>query len=149
MTGFGPRFAIEAGFVLLVATLAGLADLRPLLIVAAVAAAWLIVSLLELALWRSETRSAPATAIERPAETEPEGDVHEEAAEPAPVDVEEAARVEIEHEPELGDGTGYPLRADAGREPDGEADAYTGLLHDDDPGPAGIEPEAASAERRE
>lgn len=137
--GFGPRFAVEAGFVILVAALAGLADLRPLLIVAVVAGAWLIVSLLEAALWRSETRPPAPVWVEaaEPVEEETPPDAGEEDAEeddPAPA---------LPPEPE-----GYPLRADTGLEHSEEADAYTTVLPDEQPEPA-VAGEAASAERRE
>src|SRR5438309_2360214 len=48
----GPRFAIEALFLVVLAVAAGLAHLRPLLIVVVMSAAWAIVALLEWALWR-------------------------------------------------------------------------------------------------
>src|SRR3990170_2666508 len=113
--GFGPRFAVEAGFLILVAAVAGLADLRPLLIVAVVAAAWLIVCLLEVALWRSETRPPAPVWVEavEPAEEAGPGEAEQ-------IEFEEPDAVPAP-EPE-----GYPLRADAGLEHVDEADAYTG-----------------------
>jgi len=52
----GPRFAIEALFLVVLAVAAGLAHLRPLLIVVVMSAAWAIVALLEWALWREGPR---------------------------------------------------------------------------------------------
>jgi hypothetical protein len=52
----GPRFLIEAGFIVAVAVVAGLADLSTWAIIGVVAAAWIIVALVELAVW---TRNAP------------------------------------------------------------------------------------------
>src|SRR5437764_13364600 len=49
---FAPRFASEAGLLILLAVAAGLADLRPALIVLVMAIAWLIVSLIEGLVWR-------------------------------------------------------------------------------------------------
>jgi hypothetical protein len=131
--GFGPRFALEAGFLILLAAAAGIADLRPLLIVAIVAAGWVLVSLLELVLWRAESRPAPiAYAVEPAAEPEPDPEPELEPLEPQePL---------LEGEPE-----DYPLRADAGLEPSEEAEAYTTVLAEED----AAAPEAAAAERRE
>lgn len=53
---FGPRFLIEAGFIVAVAVVAGLADLSTWAIIGVVAAAWIIVALVELAVW---ARRAP------------------------------------------------------------------------------------------
>src|SRR6266545_1735199 len=64
--GMGPRFALEAGFLILLAVLVGLADLRPALIVLVMAIAWLLVALIEYFAWRQRPRfpgarrSAPA-----------------------------------------------------------------------------------------
>jgi hypothetical protein len=44
---FGPRFALEAGFLILLAVAAGFAHLRPTVIVLVMAAAWVLVALLE------------------------------------------------------------------------------------------------------
>jgi hypothetical protein len=52
----GPRFLIEAGFIVAVAVVAGLADLSTWAIIGVVAAAWTIVALVELAVW---VRKAP------------------------------------------------------------------------------------------
>ena len=60
--GFVPRFAIEAGFLILLGVGSGLADLRAAVIVAVLAAGWLLVSLVELAIWRGQSRPAPVYA---------------------------------------------------------------------------------------
>jgi hypothetical protein len=54
----GPRFALEAAFLILVAVGAGLLDLRPLLIVLVMAVAWLLVALMEYAASREAARYA-------------------------------------------------------------------------------------------
>ena len=54
--GFAPRFAIEAGFLILLGVGAGIADLRTRVIVAIVAGGWVLVSLIELSIWRAEGR---------------------------------------------------------------------------------------------
>lgn len=117
-SGFRPRFAVEAGFLILLAVGAGLADLRPLLIVAVVAAGWVLVALLEVALWRAETRPAPPVVYTEPqAEPEPEPEF-------PPEPLEQIAEPELEPE-------AYPLRADAGEEPSEEAEAYTTVLREE------------------
>jgi outer membrane biosynthesis protein TonB len=70
----GPRFLVEAGFIIAVAVVAGLAELSTLWIVAVMAAAWLIVAAAEIAISR---RRAPAA-------TEPSPDVEAEAVPPPP-----------------------------------------------------------------
>jgi len=52
----GPRFLIEAGFIVAVAVVAGLADLSTWSIIGVVAGAWILVALVELAVW---ARHAP------------------------------------------------------------------------------------------
>jgi hypothetical protein len=73
--GFAPRFALEAGFLVLLAVAAALADLRPTVIVLVMVGAWLIVSLVEWLAWR--VRTAPAPAIEQPPEPVAGWDVEE------------------------------------------------------------------------
>lgn len=60
--GLRPRFLIEAGFIVAVAIAAGLADLSTWTIVGVVAAAWILVALVELVVWkrtREPAREAP------------------------------------------------------------------------------------------
>jgi hypothetical protein len=52
----GPRFALEAGFLILLAVLAGIADLRWQTIVLVMAIAWVLIALLEWAFWREGPR---------------------------------------------------------------------------------------------
>lgn len=51
MEGLGPRFALEAGFLIALAIGVGVADLSATAIVAVMASAWLLICLFELALW--------------------------------------------------------------------------------------------------
>ena len=51
-TALGPRFVLEAGFLVLLAVVVGLADLDPLLIVLVMLVGWILVSLLEYFAWR-------------------------------------------------------------------------------------------------
>jgi hypothetical protein len=104
--GFAPRFAIEAGFLILLGVGAGLADLRSSVIVALLAGAWLLVSLFELAVWRAQGRPAAPAVAAPPPEPEPEVGWQ---AEPEPNEPEDA----------------YPLRADAGSTHTEEVEAYT------------------------
>ncbi len=55
--GFAPRLAIEAGFLILLGVGAGIADLRTAVIVALLVGGWLVVSLIELVIWRAEGRT--------------------------------------------------------------------------------------------
>jgi len=48
----GPRFVLEAGFLVLLAAVVGLADLDPLLIVLVMLVGWILVSLIEYFAWR-------------------------------------------------------------------------------------------------
>jgi hypothetical protein len=114
MPGFAPRFALEAGFLILLGAGGGYADLRPVVIVAILAGGWVLVSLIELAVWRSGARPAVANLAA--------------AAEDMP---------EPEHTSEPADGAEYPLR-DAEAAPSEEVEAYTRVLdggsHDESPG---------------
>ena len=114
--GFAPRFALEAGFLILLGVGAGYADLRPIVIVGLLAGGWLVVALIELAIWRSESRPVVTYAPQPPvpvAVEEPEPAV---APEPGPEPSEEPA---VEQ---------YPLRADAGETPSEEVEAYTRVI---------------------
>src|SRR6478752_6235958 len=51
-TALGPRFVLEAGFLVLLAAVVGLADLDPLLIVLVMLVGWILVSLIEYFAWR-------------------------------------------------------------------------------------------------
>jgi hypothetical protein len=118
--GFAPRFAIEAGFLVLLGVGAGIADLRPVKIVAVLVAGWLLVSLVELAVWRAQSRPA-AAFVPPPAEPAPEVEAE------AEVEAEPVHGWPVDEEPSEADEA-YPLRADAGEEPSGEGEAYTRVL---------------------
>jgi outer membrane biosynthesis protein TonB len=66
----GPRFVLEAGFLVLLAVVVGIADLDPLLIVLVMAVGWLLVSLIEYFAWRQQGaalrrfEAAPAPVME-------------------------------------------------------------------------------------
>ncbi len=114
VVGFVPRFVLEAGFLLLLGAGAGYADLRPAVVVALLAGGWLLVSLIEVAVWRAQTRTVPGYRAPQ-AQPEPELEVARQAephAEPAPELVE----------------TDYPLRTEAGDAPSEEVEAYTRVL---------------------
>ena len=119
---FAPRFAIEAGFLILLGVGAGYADLRPAVIVGLVAAGWVLVALIELAIWRSQMR---ATAGSAPA---------------MPLPLEDEEELELEPEPALelpppsaAADDEYPLRADAADAPSEEVEAYTRILSGSSP----------------
>jgi hypothetical protein len=116
--GFVSRFLVEAGFLILLGVGSGLADLRVAVIVAVLAGGWLLVSLVELAVWRAQARPIVPLVPSPPAEPPPE---------PEPAREEPSA-------PEIA----YPLRADAGSEPSEEIEAYTRVIegeHEDEPEP--------------
>jgi hypothetical protein len=66
--GLRPRFLIEAGFIVAAAVVAGLSDLSTWTIIGVVAAAWIIVALVELAVW---ARKAPRPEAPAPQEPDP------------------------------------------------------------------------------
>jgi hypothetical protein len=104
--GFASRFLVEAGFLILLGVGAGLANLRDQVIVLLLIGGWVLVALIEMAVWRAQARPAVAYVpppVERDTEPEPQ---------PEP----EPAREE------------YPLRRDAGAEPSEEIEAYTRIL---------------------
>jgi hypothetical protein len=80
--GFGPRFALEAGFLIAVAIGAGVAELSATAIVVVMAIAWLLVCLFELAVWaegprfptfrREDIAREPVEADQSPVEPAPE-----------------------------------------------------------------------------
>ena len=82
------RFALEAAFLVLVAVGAGLAQLDPLVIVALMAVAWVLVALVERASAREAARTVP-------------NDEPDETAEPArQVELVDVGRAVVEEEPE-------------------------------------------------
>ena len=107
--GFAPRFAVEAGFLILLGVGAGYADLRPIVIVALLACGWILVSLVELSVWRSQAR--PVGAYVPP---------------PPPVPVAAQEEREPVDEPPAEDA--YPLRPGAGETPSEEVEEYTRVL---------------------
>ena len=107
--GFAPRFAIEAGFLILLGVGAGIADLRTQVIVVLVAGGWVLVSLIELSIWRAEGRTASPRVAPAPAE-EPELEVG------WPIG-----------EPEEEEDEAYPLRRDTDVR-DAEAEEYTRVI---------------------
>jgi hypothetical protein len=57
MGGPGLRFVLEAGFLIALAVVAGLADLSPTTIVLVMGAAWLLVAVIEWLAWRESPRT--------------------------------------------------------------------------------------------
>jgi hypothetical protein len=84
--GFGPRLALEAGFLIALAVAAGAAQLSATTIVVIMAVAWLLVCLFELAVWAEGPRF-PAwrrerAVVEEPPEAAPPRDLDEAESEP-------------------------------------------------------------------
>ena len=78
----GPRFVLEAAFLILLAVVVGLAELSPALIVLVMAVGWLLVALIEYFAWRQTTGFA--TVQVATAEAAPAPPVHEEVVEDVP-----------------------------------------------------------------
>jgi uncharacterized protein (DUF58 family) len=82
----GPRFVLEAGFLILLAVVVGLADLSPALIILVMTVAWLLVAMIEYFAWRQGpgfSRAIRQEAVaERPAPVREE--VVEDVAPPPP-----------------------------------------------------------------
>jgi outer membrane biosynthesis protein TonB len=69
---FGPRFLIQAVFIIAVAVVAGIANVGTWSIIGLVAAAWILVALVEMGLWaRQAKKRRPAAAREPEPEPEP------------------------------------------------------------------------------
>jgi type IV secretory pathway VirB10-like protein len=96
----GPRFVLEAGFLVLLAVVVGLADLRPALIVLVMAVGWVLVALIEYFAWQQSPRISmvrssaavaeappPEAAVEEPPPAAPSA----EPAAPPPPPAEPAA----------------------------------------------------------
>ena len=73
----GPRFLIQAGFIITVAVVAGIERVGTWSIIGLVAGAWIVVAIVELGLWARQARGR------RPAAAEPE--VTPDLPEPTPV----------------------------------------------------------------
>ena len=95
--GFGPRFALEAGFLIAVAIGAGFAELSATVIVVVMAVAWLLVCLFELAVWAEGPRF-PGIVRERTVVEEEQAGEPDEVTDPEPV----AAALEQRREAEGG-----------------------------------------------
>lgn len=95
--GFGPRFALEAGFLIAVAIGAGFAELSATVIIVVMAVAWLLVCLFELAVWAEGPRFPGVVRERTVVEEEPPGEP-DEVTDPEPV----AAALEQRREPEGG-----------------------------------------------
>jgi len=92
--GFGPRFALEAGFLIAVAIGAGFAELSATAIVVVMAVAWLLVCLFELAVWAEGPRfqrSVPEQRVVEEVDVEPD-----ELTDPEPIATAVEARREAE-----------------------------------------------------
>jgi hypothetical protein len=100
----GPRFVLEAGFLILLAVVVGLADLSPALIILVMAVGWLLVALLEYFAWRQSPAFSAAPRYEEgagppPAQETVQEEIVEEAPPiPPPPPPPVPARVEAEEE---------------------------------------------------
>jgi hypothetical protein len=94
--GFGPRFALEAGFLIAVAVGAGFAELSATAIVVVMAVAWLLVCLFELAVWAEGPRFP--SSVRKQTVAEEQAEEPDELTDPEPV----AAAVEQRREAEGG-----------------------------------------------
>jgi type IV secretory pathway VirB10-like protein len=67
----GSRFIVEAGFIIAVAVIAGIENLRTWWIIAVVAVALLIVAAVEIAVWARKVVAQQPQAVDEPADLEP------------------------------------------------------------------------------
>lgn len=79
----GPRFVLEAGFLVLLAVVVGLADLDPPLIVLVMTVGWLLVSLIEYFAWR-QMQAVAVRRYEPAATPEVQEQIVEDVAPPPP-----------------------------------------------------------------
>ena len=91
----GPRFAVEALFLILVAVALGIADVRPLVIVLVMAGAWLLVSLIEVL----ASREPRYLRVEQRVDVLPPGPAPSEAASVVGADTEPGVPPDVEAEP--------------------------------------------------
>jgi predicted lipid-binding transport protein (Tim44 family) len=110
----GPRFALEAGFLILLAVVLGFADLSPLLIILIMGLAWVLVSMIEYFAWRQGPRfpTRYAAAVGPPLE-QGEMVVEEPVAPPPPVPPPPAAPP-MEEETMVRSSTEEPRKPEAG-----------------------------------
>jgi hypothetical protein len=111
----GPRFALEAGFLILLAVVLGFADLSPLLIILIMALAWVLVSMIEYFAWRQGPRfpTRYAAAVGPPLE-QGEMVVEERAVPPPPPVPPPPAAPPIEEETMVRSSTDEPRKPEAG-----------------------------------
>jgi hypothetical protein len=113
----GPRFVLEAGFLVLLAVVVGFAELSPALIVLVMALGWLLVSLIEYFAWRQ----AQAVAVARfegppPSVVEEE----EEVAPPPPPPPAPPPQPAAEEETVVAPPAAEPSPAEAESQPEAE-----------------------------
>ena len=94
--GFGLRFALEAGFLIVVAVAAGVAELSAATIVIVMAVAWLLVCLFELAVWAEGPRFPSFTRERTVVEVTDPVSEPDEVTDPKPVATAVEARREAE-----------------------------------------------------
>jgi hypothetical protein len=110
-----PRFALEAGFLILLAVVLGFADLDPVLIVLVMGLAWVLVSLIEYFAWRQgprfparfATATGPSDGVEHEV-VRPEPPPPAQTAAPAP---EEQTAVDPPPDPPPAEGEEAPKAA--------------------------------------
>ena len=83
----GPRFLIQAGFIIVVAVVAGIERVGTWSIIGLVAGAWIVVAIVELGLWMRQAKG-------RRPPVGPEPEVAQEQPEPTPVVSRPAPRIE-------------------------------------------------------
>jgi hypothetical protein len=110
----GPRFVLEAGFLVLLAVVVGFADLSPALIVLVMALGWLLVSLIEYFAWR-QSQAAALARFEGPPPSVVE---EEELAPPPPPPPPPAPQPAAEEETVVAPPTAEPQPAEAELQPE-------------------------------
>ena len=129
----GPRFVLEAGFLVLLAVVVGFAELSPALIVLVMVLGWLLVSLIEYFAWR-QAQAAALARFEGPPTSVVE---EEEFAPPPPPPPAPAPQPAAEEQTVVAPPAAEPASAEAEPEPEAEPGAEAA--------PAGFQ---AGSERR-
>jgi hypothetical protein len=129
----GPRFALEAGFLILLAVVLGFADLSPLLIILIMALAWILVSLIEYFAWRQGPRfPARYAAVTGPPIEQEQIVVEEEPAAAAPPPPPPPPRPEPAPPPPEEQTIAQPMPAEAQPETAEQAEERERLAFEDE-----------------
>ena len=115
----GPRFVLEAGFLVLLAVVVGFAELSPALIILVMALGWLLVSLIEYFAWR-QSQAAALARFEGAPPSVVEEEVEEVAPPPPPPPAPPPPQPAAEEETVVAAPAAEPPAAEAEPQPETE-----------------------------